>query len=60
MATSSTEAAMGPTQSRDEAYAIRPLLDTRPYVGLKPTTPQKAAGCRMLPPAGAGFEELKA
>lgn len=25
-------------------------LDTRPYVGLSPTTPQKCAGWRMLPP----------
>ncbi|EQB49398.1 hypothetical protein CGLO_11275 [Colletotrichum gloeosporioides Cg-14] len=24
--------------------AINPYLDTRPYVGLRPTTPQKDAG----------------
>lgn len=36
--------------SRDEAYATSPYLDTRPYVGLSPTTPQKEAGCLTLPP----------
>ena len=41
---------MGPTQSSEEAYATRPVRDTRPYVGLRPTTPQKWAGWRMLPP----------
>src|SRR5437870_12450572 len=29
---------------------MRPYLDTRPYVGLIPTTPQNAAGVRMEPP----------
>jgi len=50
-AASSTQVASGPTQSSDDPYATRPERDTRPYVGLMPTTPQKCAGCRMLPPA---------
>src|SRR3989338_7368904 len=29
---------------------MSPYLDTAPYVGLKPTTPQNPAGCRMEPP----------
>src|SRR4051794_39976898 len=29
---------------------MRPYRDTRPYVGLRPTTPQSAAGWRMEPP----------
>jgi len=36
--------------SSDDAYAISPNLETRPYVGFKPTTPQKDAGCLTLPP----------
>lgn len=49
-ATSSTLRPMGPMASRELAYETRPLRDTRPYVGFSPTTPQKCAGCRMLPP----------
>src|SRR5439155_6507338 len=30
--------------------ATRPLRLTRPYVGLRPMTPQNAAGCRTDPP----------
>lgn len=41
----------GPMQSRDEPYAIRPYREIRPYVGFSPTTPQKLAGCLILPPA---------
>eukprot|EP00955_Chlamydomonas_euryale_P053469 355515-Chlamydomonas_euryale.AAC.13 len=29
---------------------MRPERDTRPYVGFKPTTPQKCAGWRIEPP----------
>src|SRR6516165_7791235 len=29
---------------------MSPYRDTRPYVGLRPTTPHSAAGCRMDPP----------
>lgn len=49
-AASTTLCAMGPMQSSEEAYATKPLRDTRPYEGFTPTTPQKEAGCRMLPP----------
>src|SRR5580693_126407 len=40
----------GPTRSSDEAKAISPYLDTRPYVGIMPGTPQQAPGCRIEPP----------
>src|SRR5512132_2653065 len=36
--------------SSDEATATSPKRDTRPYVGLRPTTPQNAAGWRTEPP----------
>src|SRR4051794_38541202 len=29
---------------------MRPYRDTVPYVGLTPTTPHRAAGCRIEPP----------
>jgi hypothetical protein len=29
---------------------MMPRMDTRPYVGFSPTTPQKDAGVRMEPP----------
>ena len=50
-AASSTQPAKGPMQSREDPYAMSPYRETRPYVGFMPTTPQKCAGCRMLPPA---------
>src|ERR1700733_2964973 len=37
-------------RSSDEANAINPYRDTRPYVGSTPTTPQNDAGCRIDPP----------
>src|SRR5262245_40966724 len=49
-AASSTFQAKGPIWSREEAKATRPKRDTRPYVGLSPTTPQQLAGWRMEPP----------
>ncbi len=49
-AASSTEAPNTPIWSSDEAKATRPYRLTRPYVGLTPTTPQSAAGCRTEPP----------
>ena len=49
-AASSTVCANGPTWSRDDAKAISPYRDTRPYVGLNPTTPHRDAGWRMDPP----------
>jgi hypothetical protein len=36
--------------SKEEANATSPYLETRPYVGLSPTTPQNAAGWRIDPP----------
>src|SRR5437763_15878127 len=39
-----------PIWSMPEAKATRPLRPTRPYVGLSPTTPHSAAGCRTDPP----------
>src|ERR1700677_1500929 len=42
--------ANGPIRSSDEAKAISPYLDTRPYVGISAGTPQYAPGCRMEPP----------
>ena len=49
-AQSSAERAIGPPWSSDEAKAIMPKRDTRPYVGLMPVMPQKAAGWRIEPP----------
>src|ERR1700735_232626 len=42
--------AIGPTLSSDEANAIMPYRDTRPYVGLIPTMPLNDAGWRIEPP----------
>src|SRR5947199_8344618 len=39
-----------PIWSSPDANATRPQRLTRPYVGLTPTTPQNAAGCRTEPP----------
>lgn len=50
MAASVTDEPKQPITSRDEAYATSPYLETRPYVGFRPTTPQKDAGCLTLPP----------
>jgi len=49
-ALSSTVLVIGPIWSNDEAKATRPERETRPYVGLIPTTPQNAAGCLIEPP----------
>jgi hypothetical protein len=38
------------TWSSEDAKAIRPYRETRPYVGLNPTIPQSAAGWRTDPP----------
>src|SRR4051812_26254384 len=40
----------GPIWSSDEANATNPYRETRPYVGLNPTHPQRAAGWRIEPP----------
>src|SRR5580658_1388317 len=42
--------ANGPIRSSDEAKAINPHLDTRPYVGISAGIPQYAPGCRIEPP----------
>src|SRR5437870_13868321 len=39
-----------PTWSREEANAINPKREIRPYVGLRPTTPHRDAGWRTEPP----------
>ena len=39
-----------PTWSSEEANAISPKREIRPYVGLRPTTPHRAAGWRTEPP----------
>ena len=49
-AASSTVLAKGPIWSREEAKAIKPYLETLPYVGFIPTMPQKLAGSLILPP----------
>src|SRR6476659_5565217 len=49
-AASATVWPKGPIWSREEANATNPHRDTRPYVGLSPTTPHSAAGWRMEPP----------
>src|SRR5205814_9114642 len=40
----------GPIWSRLDAKATMPYRDTVPYVGRRPTTPQRAAGCLIEPP----------
>ena len=35
---------------------MSPYRETRPYVGLNPTTPQSAAGCRIDPPVSVPSE----
>ena len=50
--------ARGPIWSREEANATRPYLDTRPYVGFNPTTPQSAAGCLIEPPVSEPSEQM--
>src|SRR5436190_15909508 len=50
VAASFTSRARTPIWSSDDAKATSPYRLTRPYVGLTPTTPQNAAGCRTEPP----------
>src|SRR5881409_440117 len=49
-AVSRTSRAKVPTWSSEDANAISPKREIRPYVGLSPTTPHSAAGCRTEPP----------
>ena len=50
IAASFTSFVIGPIWSSEDANATSPYLDTNPYVGFKPTTPQKLAGCLIDPP----------
>src|SRR5438093_8342656 len=50
IAVSATVRANVPTWSSEEAKAMSPYLETRPYVGFNPTTPHSAAGCLTEPP----------
>src|SRR3982751_4677370 len=49
-ARSSTLRAIGPTTPRLRSLADFGVCATRPMLGRMPTTPQKAAGLRRLPP----------
>src|SRR5687768_17433517 len=49
-AASRTVLVRGPAWSSCQDIIMTPALLTRPYVGLSPTQPQRAAGMRMLPP----------
>src|SRR5271154_3788774 len=55
-AASLTLVVKGPMRSRDDAKAISPYLDTRPYVGIRAGMPQKAPGWRMEPPVSVPSE----
>ena len=48
-AQAATVTAMGPTVSKLGASGKTPSAGTSPHVGLKPTTPQQAAGSRIEP-----------
>ncbi len=50
VAASRTSRVSVPTWSSEDAKAIRPYRDTRPYVGFSPTTPHREAGWRTEPP----------
>src|SRR5271167_2248216 len=50
VAASFTFVVKGPIRSSDEAKAINPYLDTRPYVGIRAGMPQYAPGWRIEPP----------
>ncbi len=52
-----TERANGPAWSSDEAKAMSPERETRPYVGFSPTTPHSDAGWRMLPPVSVPIDQ---
>ncbi len=49
-AQSATDAAIGPAWSKEGASGKQPSIGTSAKVGLKPTTPQQAAGMRIEPP----------
>ena len=47
---SSTVSAKTPGTSSEFTSGMRPCLEQRPQVGLRPTTPEKQAGIRTDPP----------
>ena len=53
--TPATVVASGPIVSSEGDNAQTPLVETRPHVVLRPTTPQHAAGIRMLPPVSEPY-----
>src|SRR5690625_4244060 len=55
-ALSLTSRVIGPTWPNEDATATSPYLETRPYVGFMPTTPQNAAGWRTEPPVSEPSE----
>src|SRR5437762_3982538 len=50
VAASRTSRVNVPTWSSEDANAISPYREMRPYVGFSPTTPHSEAGWRTLPP----------
>ena len=48
--------ANGPAWSSEDANAIIPKRLTLPYVGLRPTIPQSAAGWRIEPPVSVPID----
>ena len=50
IALSFTSFVIGPIWSNEDANATNPYLETNPYVGFNPTTPQKLDGCLIEPP----------
>ena len=58
VALSSTSLVRGPIWSSEEANATRPYRETRPYVGFKPTIPQRDAGWRIDPPVSEPREQI--
>ena len=49
VATSATDRPIGPTLSKDHDSGTTPRRGIRPCVGLRPTTPHRAAGIRIEP-----------
>ena len=55
-ATSETRRAIGPSVSNQADTGIEPRQDIRPIDGLRPATPQNAAGRRIDPPVSEPIE----
>jgi len=54
---SSGDFVSGPMQSKDIVMSINPYLETAPYVGFSPVTPQCDAGFRIEPPVSEPSEK---